>query len=238
MNELFNIIKNSLKSSSFYIPSQDTFVKGGSMTIKQYNDILELDATLDYGFEQIVKLSTITDSIIRENLDSVDNILYFDKPFILAQIKLAQEKNFLGYSLEEYQQNLKEKMSSVSLSSYETLFNFNEIEIQLGLNTFQIVEQVTKEYQVSLENKYNFTGDIVILELFKYLKNIKYHNQNITVNKSIKEIKPLLQEMPSSLVSTFNTMFQKVNSDTSMLNTHMIKGDKFIFNPTIEYMLS
>jgi hypothetical protein len=238
MNELFNIIKNSLKSSSFYIPSQDAFVKGGSMTIKQYNDILELDATLDYGFEQAVKLSTVTDIIIRENLESVENILYFDKPFILAQIKLAQEKNFLGYSLEEYQQVLKEKMSSISLSSYETTFSFNDIEIQLGLNSFQIVEQVTKDYQNSLENKYNATGDIIILELFKHLKNIKYHNQSVSTNKGVSEIKPLLQEMPSSLVNTFNTIFQKINSDTTVLNTHIIKRDKFIFNPTIEFMLS
>ena len=129
MNELFNIIKSSLRANSFYIPSQNAYVNGCSLTIKQYNDLLELDATVDYGFEQYIKFSIITDTIIKENLDSIDNLLYFDKPFLLAQIKMAQEENFLGLSLKEYQTTLKERIPNYNFASYVSEYNNNNLFI-------------------------------------------------------------------------------------------------------------
>ena len=161
MNELFNIIKNSLRTNSFYIPSQNTYVNGCSLTIKQYNDLLELDATLEFGFEQYIKHSILTDSIIKENVDNYESLLYFDKPFLLAQIKLAQESNFLGFSLGEYKEGISNRISTVTLSSYEAVYNSNNLVISFGLNTFKDVQLINKEYFETLNGKYNLAGDVI-----------------------------------------------------------------------------
>lgn len=238
MNELFNIIKSSLRANSFYIPSQNAYVNGCSLTIKQYNDLLELDATVDYGFEQYIKFSIITDTIIKENLDSIDNLLYFDKPFLLAQIKMAQEENFLGLSLKEYQTTLKERIANYNLSSYVTDYNNNNLFIGFCLNKLSDVQQINKDFFENINNNYKVPGDIVTLEIFKYLKEIKYLNQSIGDVRDVKLLKPLLNELPANLVEKFNELLQKVNTDIKNLNTFEIKEEKFVFNPTLEFMLS
>lgn len=238
MNELFNIIKSSLRSNSFFIPSQSTYVNGCSLTIKQYNELLELDATVSLGFEQYIKFSIITDKILSENVDNVDSLLYFDKPFLLAQIKMAQEENFLGFSLQQYQENLKSKMSNISLSAYEASYSSNNLSINFGLTPFKTVQQVNTEFIATLDNRFNFAGDVITLEMFKYLKSINYHNQNIGENKPVKELKQLVEEMPAKLVETFDTMLKKVNRDIADINNINIDGDNFICNPTLEFMLS
>lgn len=238
MNELFNIIKSSLRANSFYIPSQNAYVNGCSLTIKQYNDLLELDATVDYGFEHYIKFSIITDTIIKENLDSIDNLLYFDKPFLLAQIKMAQEENFLGLSLKEYQTTLKERIINYNLSSYVTDYNNNNLFIGFCLNKLSDVQQINKDFFENINNNYKVPGDIVTLEIFKYLKEIKYLNQSIGDVRDVKLLKPLLNELPANLVEKFNELLQKVNTDIKNLNTFEIKEEKFVFNPTLEFMLS
>lgn len=238
MNEIFNIIKSSLRNNSFYIPSKNTFVNGCSLTIKQYNELLELNATIELGFEQYIKYSILTDKIITSNLDNLDSILYFDKPFLLAQIKISQEENFLGISLNKYQENLKNKMSNVTLSSYEASYANNSLNINFGLNNFNFVQQVHSEFFEVINNNYNFAGDVITLEMFKYLKSINYHNQNISSNKSVKEIKNLIEEMPAKLVETFDNFLKTVNKDITDLNMIDIDGEDFICNPSIEFMLS
>jgi len=238
MNELFNIIKNSLRTNSFYIPSQNTFVNGCSLTIKQYNDLLELDATLEFGFEQYIKHSILTDTIIKENVDNYESLLYFDKPFLLAQIKLAQESNFLGFSLGEYREGISNRISTVNLSSYEAVYNSNNLVISFGLNTFKDVQQINKEYLETLNGKYNLAGDVISLEIFKYLKEISYLNQSIGSVRNIKELKPLIDQMPAGLVETFNSLLSKVNEDIRELNKFEIDGENFVFNPSLEFMLS
>lgn len=238
MNELFNIIKSSLRSNSFYIPSQNSYVNGCSLTIKQYNELLELDATVNLGFEQYIKFSIITDKILSENVDNIDSLLYFDKPFLLAQIKMAQEENFLGFSLQQYQENLKSKMNNGSLSAYDTTYTSNNLSVSFGLNSFKTVQQINTDFYNNLNNKFNFAGDVITLEMFKYLKSINYHNQNVGENKPVKEIKQLIEEMPAKLVETFDTMLKKINKDIADINTIEIDGDKFICNPTLEFMLS
>jgi hypothetical protein len=238
MNELFNIIKSSLRANSFYIPSQNAYVNGCSLTIKQYNDLLELDATVDYGFEQYIKFSIITDTIIKENLDSIDNLLYFDKPFLLAQIKMAQEENFLGLSLKEYQTTLKERITNYNFASYVSEYNNNNLFIGFCLNKLSDVQQINKDFFENINNNYKVPGDIVTLEIFKYLKEIKYLNQSIGDVRDVKLLKPLLNELPANLVEKFNELLQKVNTDIKDLNTFEIKEEKFVFNPTLEFMLS
>jgi hypothetical protein len=238
MNELFNIIKSSLRANSFYIPSQNAFVNGCSLTIKQYNDLLELDATVDYGFEQYIKFSIITDTIIKENLDSIDNLLYFDKPFLLAQIKMAQEENFLGLSLKEYQTTLKERIPNYNFASYVSEYNNNNLFIGFCLNKLSDVQQINKDFFENINNNYKVPGDIVTLEIFKYLKEIKYLNQSIGDVRDVKLLKPLLNELPANLIEKFNELLQKVNTDIKDLNTFEIKEEKFVFNPTLEFMLS
>ena len=238
MNELFNIIKSSLRANSFYIPSQNAYVNGCSLTIKQYNDLLELDATVDYGFEQYIKFSIITDTIIKENLDSIDNLLYFDKPFLLAQIKMAQEENFLGLSLKEYQTTLKERIANYNFASYVSEYNNNNLFIGFCLNKLSDVQQINKDFFENINNNYKVPGDIVTLEIFKYLKEIKYLNQSIGDVRDVKLLKPLLNELPANLVEKFNELLQKVNTDIKDLNTFEIKEEKFVFNPTLEFMLS
>ena len=185
MNDLFKIIVKSLRGNSFYIPSKNTFVNGCSLTVKQYNELLDLDATTDFSFEQFIKYSIITDRIILDNIDKVDDMLYFDKNFILIQIKMDQENSFLGLPLADYQANLKNKMENFSLSSYETAFIDTNLKISFGLNDFQTVVKTNKEYLISLKNNYNYPGEIISLEIFKYLQNIEYLNQSITENKEI-----------------------------------------------------
>ena len=238
MNELFNIIKNSLRTNSFYIPSQNTYVNGCSLTIKQYNDLLELDATLEFGFEQYIKHSILTDSIIKENVDNYESLLYFDKPFLLAQIKLAQESNFLGFSLGEYKEGISNRISTVTLSSYEAVYNSNNLVISFGLNTFKDVQLINKEYFETLNGKYNLAGDVISLEIFKHLKEISYLNQSIGSVRNIKELKPLIDQMPAGLVETFNGLLSKVNEDIRELNKFEINGENFVFNPSLEFMLS
>jgi hypothetical protein len=238
MNELFNIIKNSLRTNSFYIPSQNSYVNGCSLTIKQYNDLLELDATLEFGFEQYIKHSILTDSIIKENVDNYESLLYFDKPFLLAQIKLAQESNFLGFSLGEYKEGISNRISTVTLSSYEAVYNNNNLVISFGLNTFKDVQQINKEYLETLNGKYNLAGDVISLEIFKHLKEISYLNQSIGSVRNIKELKPLIDQMPAGLVETFNGLLSKVNEDIRELNKFEINGENFVFNPSLEFMLS
>ena len=238
MNELFNIIKSSLRANSFYIPSKNDFVNGCSLTIKQYNELLELDATVSFGFEQYLKYSLLTDKIISENIDKTDDLLYFDKPFLLCQIKLAQEETFLGFTLQQYQDGIKERMSEVSLSAYEATYSSNNLIINFGLNPYKVVQQTNLDFLNSLDNKFNFAGDVITLEMLKHLKSINYHNQNIGENKPIKEIKQLVEEMPAKLVETFNELTRKINKDVSSVNNFKIDGDNFVFNPTLEYMLS
>lgn len=238
MNELFNIIKNSLRTNSFYIPSQNTYVNGCSLTIKQYNDLLELDATLEFGFEQYIKHSILTDTIIKENVDNYESLLYFDKSFLLAQIKLAQESNFLGFSLGEYREGISNRISTVNLSSYEAVYNSNNLVISFGLNSFKDVQQINKEYLETLNGKYNLAGDVISLEIFKHLKEISYLNQSIGSVRNIKELKPLIDQMPAGLVETFNGLLSKVNEDIRELNKFEIGGENFVFNPSLEFMLS
>jgi len=238
MNELFNIIKNSLRTNSFYIPSQNSYVNGCSLTIKQYNDLLELDATLEFGFEQYIKHSILTDTIIKENVDNYESLLYFDKPFLLSQIKLAQESNFLGFSLAGYKEGISNRISTINLSSYEAVYNSNNLAISFGLNSFKDVQQINKEYLETLNGKYNLAGDLISLEIFKHLKEISYLNQSIGSVRNIKELKPLIDQMPAGLVETFNGLLSKVNEDIRELNKFEIGGENFVFNPSLEFMLS
>lgn len=238
MNELFNIIKNSLRANSFYIPSQNAYVNGSSLTIKQYNDLLEIDATVEYGFEQYIKVSLATDNILKENLESIDNLLYFDKPFLLAQIKMAQEENFLGLPLKEYQDTLKERITSYNLPSYTSEYNNNNLLISFGLNSLKDVQQINRDYFESVDNNFTTAGDVVTLEMFRYLKDIKYLNQSIGDVRNVKLLKPLINDFPANLVEKFNELLQRVNTDIKDINTFEIKGEKFVFNPTLEFMLS
>jgi hypothetical protein len=238
MNDLFKIIVKSLRGNSFYIPSKNTFVNGCSLTVKQYNELLDLNATTDFSFEQFIKYSIITDRIILDNIDKVDDMLYFDKNFILIQIKMAQENSFLGLPLADYQANLKNKMENFSLSSYETAFIDTNLKISFGLNDFQTVVKTNKEYLISLKNNYNYPGEIISLEIFKYLQNIEYLNQSITENKEIADLRDLIGDMPATLIERFNDILLKTNRDIKEMNTFQIAGEDFVFNPSLEFMLS
>jgi hypothetical protein len=200
--------------------------------------LLELDATLEFGFEQYIKHSILTDTIIKENVDNYESLLYFDKPFLLAQIKLAQESNFLGFSLAEYKEGISNKINTVNLSAYEAVYNSNNLVISFGLNSFKDVQQINKEYLDTLNGKYNLAGDVISLEIFKHLKEISYLNQSIGSVRNIKELKPLIDQMPAGLVETFNGLLSKVNEDIRELNKFEIGGENFVFNPSLEFMLS
>jgi len=238
MNEIFNIIVKTLRSNSFYIPSKNEFINGCSLTIRQYNELLELNSTSEFGFEQFLKFSILSDKIVSENIESVDNLLYFDKPFLLVQIKMAQEAEFLGISLADYQSSLKTKMETLSLSSYDTFYINSNLKINFGLNNFKTVAKTNIDYLISLENQYKYPGEIISLEIFKYLKSIEYYDQNISDGKNVKDLKALIGEMPANLVETFNKIILRSNTDVKELNTFDNKGDKFVFNPTLEFMLS
>lgn len=238
MNEIFNIIVKTLRSNSFYIPSKNEFINGCSLTIRQYNELLELDSTSEFGFEQFLKFSILSDKIVSENIESVDNLLYFDKPFMLVQIKMAQEAEFLGITLADYQSSLKTKMETLSLSSYDTSYTNSNLKINFGLNNFKTVANTNIDYLISLENQYKYPGEVISLEIFKYLKSIEYYDQNISDGKNVKDLKALIGEMPANLVETFNKIILRSNTDVKELNTFNIKGDNFVFNPTLEFMLS
>jgi hypothetical protein len=100
------------------------------------------------------------------------------------------------------------------------------------------VQQINKDYFESGNNDFSTSGDVVTLELFRYLKEIKYLNQSIGDVRNVKLLKPLINDFPANLIEKFNELLQKVNTDIKDINTFEIKGEKFVFNPTLEFMLS
>ena len=70
------------------------------------------------------------------------------------------------------------------------------------------------------------------------MQNIEYFNQNITENKDVKELRDLISEMPANLIEKFDEILKKVNADIKSINTFQIAGEDFVFNPSLEFMLS
>jgi hypothetical protein len=140
--------------------------------------------------------------------------------------------------LGEYKEGISNRISTVTLSSYEAVYNSNNLVISFGLNTFKDVQLINKEYFETLNGKYNLAGDVISLEIFKHLKEISYLNQSIGSVRNIKELKPLIDQMPAGLVETFNGLLSKVNEDIRELNKFEIDGENFVFNPSLEFMLS
>ena len=138
----------------------------------------------------------------------------------------------------EYREGISNRISTVNLSSYEAVYNSNNLVISFGLNSFKDVQQINKEYLETLNGKYNLAGDVISLEIFKHLKEISYLNQSIGSVRNIKELKPLIDQMPAGLVETFNGLLSKVNEDIRELNKFEIGGENFVFNPSLEFMLS
>jgi hypothetical protein len=140
--------------------------------------------------------------------------------------------------LAEYKEGISNRISTVNLSSYEAVYNSNNLVINFGLNSFKDVQQINKEYLETLNGKYNLAGDVISLEIFKHLKEISYLNQSIGSVRNIKELKPLIDQMPAGLVETFNGLLSKVNENIRELNKFEIDGENFVFNPSLEFMLS
>lgn len=236
MSELFNIIKKSLKNNNFYIPSHKSYVKGSCLTIKQYNHLLEIETELEASFEQYIKYTVATDKILKDNLESVENLSYFDKAFLLIQIKIAQEKKVLDVSLEDYQKAITERTEKLNLLDFDKTFTQDSLEIVLGLNKFTDIEKINSDYYVYLNNNFKNETDIITLELIKYIKSIKYHGENV-YNSSVKDITPLINDFPASLITSFNNTQKVVLEELNKLNTFAIADENYIFNPTIEFML-
>lgn len=236
MSDLFNIIKKSFKTHSFFIPSQKSFVKGCCLTVKQYNNLLEIETGLNPSFEQYIKYTVSTDKILRDNLDTVNNLSYFDKPFLLIQTKLAQEKKILDITLENYQNSIAEKVIDLNLHSFNKTFTQDNLEIELGLNNFADVEKINADYFAFLNNKFENETDIVTLEMLKYIKTIKYHGEDV-YNGSVKDLKPLINELPASLITTFNNVQKLVLEELNRINKFEVAKENYIFNPTLEFML-
>lgn len=236
MSDIFNIIKKSLKNNSFYIPTHKSYVKGSCLSIKQYNHLLEIESELDAGFEQYIKYTVATDKILKDNLESIENLSYFDKSFLLIQIKIAQEKKVLDVSLEDYQKAIIERTEQLNLQNFEKTFTQDNLEIVLGVNNFIDVEKINSSYYTFLNNNFENETDIITLELLKYIKSIKYHGENV-YNSSIKDITPLINEFPASLISTFNNTQKNILEELNKLNTFILLEENYIFNPTIEFML-
>ena len=89
-----------------------------------------------------------------------------------------------------------------------------------------------------MNGKFNLAGDVITLEIFKHLKDISYLNQSIGSVRNIKDLKPLIDQMPAGLVETFNGLLSRVNEDIRELNKFKIDGENFVFNPSLEFMLS
>lgn len=236
MSELFNIIKKSLKNNNFYIPSQKSYVKGSCLSVKQHNSLLGLETGLRVSFEQYIKFVVITDKIIRENLDTVDNLSYYDKSFILIQLKIAQDKKYLDLTLEDYQNSIIEKTNNLDLQCFSKQFVHENLEIELGVNKFADVEKINTEYLDSLNNRFENETDIITLEILKYIKSIKYHGEDV-YNGSVKDLKPLINDFPASLFTSFNSVQNTLLEDISRVNTFTIAEEKYVFNPTLEFML-
>lgn len=236
MSDLHNIIKKALKNNNYYIPSQKSFVKGSCISVKQHNNLLELQTQLKVGFQQFIKYTIATDKILRENLESIDNLTYFDKPFLLIQAKIAQEKKYLDFTLEEYQKAIIEKTINLDLQSFTKVFTYENLEVTLGINKFTDVEKINLDFYNALNNKFEAETDIVTLELLKLVKTIKYHGEDI-YNNNVKDVKPLISEFPASLISSFNIILKQIIEELNNINTFNIGEEKYVFNPTLEFML-
>ena len=236
MSDIFNIIKKALRSNSFYIPSSKTVVNGCSLNVKQFNSLLELKTNTEFGFEQYIKYSILSDNIIAENLDSTANILKTDKPFILTQIKMVQDNEFLGLSLQDYVQGLKEKTENLPIHSYSSEVKIGDLAINFKSIAFEKSKTITKEFFESLNGDFTNTSDIVTLELFKHLNSITYGDKTLD-SFDVKTLKEIIDSLPATTIETFNDIFKRINDDTRTINTFNIKEQNFVFNPTLEFML-
>lgn len=236
MSEIFNIIKNSLRSNNFYIPSCKSYVKGCSLTVKQLQEFQELDSAFEYGFEKYVRFAILSDKVIFENLESTKQLLSTDKPFILNQIKMSQESNFLGLSLQDYISGIKERYEITPLFQKTTEFKYNNLTITFDINTFDNTKTISQDFLNILENNFNNSPDIISFEIIKSLKSISFENTELNL-KEVKLLKELIDNVPASVIETFNEYFRYINDSTKKINTFKIKESDFVFNPTLELML-
>jgi hypothetical protein len=237
-SEILNIIKNSFKTYDFLVPSTGEFVKGSLLNIKQFNRLIDIDTDNTSDFIKFIKYSIATDEIINENIDKPEKLSYFDKPFILIQLKLAQQKDFLGVTLKNYQDTILERLKTVNLSDLKYVFEHQNLKLSFGIKAFREVYIRNIEFYANLTDELDSNTEIITLELFKTLNEVNFQNQPITSENNFSDLKSLLQNMPSNLVVGFNNFAQSVNKTTDTLNSFTSKtNDNFIFTSNIEFML-
>lgn len=237
-SEILNIIKNSFKTYDFLAPSTGEYVKGSLLNIKQFNRLIDIDTDDTSDLVKYIKYSIATDEIINENIDKPDTLSYFDKPFLLIQIKLAQQKEFLGITLKNYQEVLAERLKNTNLNDLKYVFEHEALKMTFCIKKFREVYLRNIEYYANLTEELDNNTEIITLELFKTLNEVNFQNQAITSENNFTDLKSLLQNMPSNLVVGYNNFAQNVNKTTDGLNSFTSKaGDNFIFASNIEFML-
>ena len=231
MSQLLDIVKNKLLVETFYVPSLKTEIKGKTLTINQYNKILELSM-----LEPVDRMSNymlLTDEIIQENIESTDNLSYFDKVFLLLQMKIAQSNEYYGVNSEIYKETLRSRCEDLDITQFDKEYNHNGIKILLGISSFnQGVELNNTVYNKS--DSFDVKS-ILICEILRSIKKIEFEDTDLDT----KELKPidLINSIPASLIE-FNKGYQhEINLFITNANKFVYNEQEFSLYPSIDVML-
>lgn len=230
MNQILDLVKNKLLVETFFIPSLNTEMKGKTLSINQYNRLL--DISMDNNSLGLINFLQETDDIIKQNLESTENLSYFDKIFLLMQMKIAQKAEYFGVTGEKYRENLRIKCEGLDLTRFNKEYTYNGVKIVLGINSF--------DKSVELNNKI-FDGEeiepqsILLSEILRSIIKIEYDETNI----EMQDLSPidLIDTLPATFIESHKECMREINIFVAETNTFTFEETEFSFYPTIDVML-
>lgn len=230
MSQVLNLIKNKILFDSFYIPSINKEIKGTTLTVSQYNHLLELSLERDY--ETSSKYILATDDFIKNNLETLQEVSYFDKVFILLQMKLNQNVTMFGITSETYKETLRNRCKELDLTTFQQNYNHNGINIELGFNSFEKSVELNKNTLASEDYEINNT---LTSEILRSITKVTFEGSEIALD----EINPveLVNTLPASFIDTFNNFNTRVGDKLIEINKFVYKNEDISFYPTLDVML-
>jgi len=230
MSQVLNLIKNKLLLDSFYIPTLDKEVKGSTFTINQYNNLLEISAEDN----ETKKLNYVlyTDDIIKSNLESIEGISYYDKVFILLQMKLSQSLELFGVNNEKYKETLRNRCKEQGETTFKTNYTYNGISIELGHNNLKRSIELNQQILVSEDIE---VSNLLTSEIIRSITKIEFDGSEVDLN----DIKPdeLISSLPASFMETFNKFNATVADNIIGLNKFVYRNEEISLYPSLDIML-
>lgn len=226
MSEILDLLKNSLLTEDFYIPSLKAERKGRTLSVGQYNKILELTLSEEDISKDLILL---TDKIIQENIDDTAELSYFDKVFILNQIKLSNKSEILGITGERYKENLRNKCIDLDLNKFDLTYVHGEVEILFGIRTFDFNAYLNTNY-FEAEDSSIFVADVL-----RSIKDIKYGGKSLDI--ATYNIVELFSSLPSSIIEKHTELQTSIQKTIKDLNLFSHEEEEFILYPSADILL-